>query len=98
MAGHGHGRGRGRGQTKSKVNTSQVAPRMSTRAKNATAHPGLVDVSPPASPKGSGAGKLRASNAKAQQARQVGSMSLDEKLKLLEEVTAALNKEQMNNG
>ncbi|PSS34000.1 hypothetical protein PHLCEN_2v1956 [Hermanssonia centrifuga] len=71
---------------------------MSTRAKNSAAHPGLVDISPPASPKGSGAGKVRASNAKAQQARHVGSMSLDEKLKLLEEVTAALNKEQNAGG
>ncbi|THG97081.1 hypothetical protein EW026_g4857 [Hermanssonia centrifuga] len=65
-------------------------------AENATARPELVGVSPSASLKGSGAGKQRASDAKARRARHVGSMSLDEKLRLLEEVAAALKDQGTN--
>ncbi len=98
------GRGHGHGQAKSnlKVVAEVALPSLPTQmsiesAENATARPELVGVSPSASLKGSGAGKQRASDAKARRARHVGSMSLDEKLRLLEEVAAAL-KDQGTNG
>ncbi len=105
MVGCGCRRRRAHGQLKSNVvaNPEVAPPSPPTRtsgqtAKNVTACPELVDVSSSASLKGSGAGKTRASDAKARRARHVGSMSLDEKLRLLEEVTAVLNKKQEPNG
>ncbi|PSS37307.1 hypothetical protein PHLCEN_2v850, partial [Hermanssonia centrifuga] len=98
MAGCGWGRRRRR--AKAAKADAEVAPQKSIQtvtAKKATAHHGQIDVNPSASMEGSGTGIPRASDAKARRARHVGSMSLDEKLRLLEEVAAALNKDQKIN-